>query len=127
MGKLFFNSRDELVFIDFNNVALVQADGNYCKLMFADRREMPLNMGINKLADMISQTRFEKAVFVKIGRSLLINQAFLERIDLIKQQIILSEKGVQPIRITAPKQVLKDYKTLLAEKYRMKEPSQSPH
>ena len=120
MGKLFFNSRDELVFIDFNDVALVQADGNYCKLMFIDRREMPLSIGINKLSDMISQIRFEKALFVKIGRSLLINQSFLERIDMLKQQIILADKGVQPIRITAPKQVLKDYKTFLAEKYRMK-------
>ena len=120
MGKLFFNSRDELVFIDFNDVALVQADGNYCKLMFIDRREMPLSIGINKLSDIISQIRFEKALFVKIGRSLLINQSFLERIDMLKQQIILADKGVQPIRITAPKQVLKDYKTFLAEKYRMK-------
>lgn len=121
MGKLFFNSRDELVFIDFNDVALVQADGNYCKLMFIDRREMPLSMGINKLSDMISQTKFDKAIFVKIGRSLLINQSFLERIDMVKQQIILSDKGMQPIRITAPKQVLKDYKNFLAETFKMKE------
>ena len=117
MGKLLFNSRDELMFIDFNDVALVHADGNYCKLMFTDKREMSLNLGINKLSDMISNTHFEKAIFVKIGRSLLINQYYLERIDLVKQQIVLSEKGMQPIRIAAPKQVLKEYKAFLSEKF----------
>jgi len=122
MGKLLFNSRDELLFIDFNDVALVHADGNYCKLIFTDKREMPLGMGINKLSEMISQTHFETALFVKIGRSLLINQHYLERIDMVKQQIILVEKGKQPIRIAAPKNVLKEYKNFLAEKYKMASP-----
>lgn len=125
MGKLLFNSRDELLFIDFNDVALVHADGNYSRLMFTDKREMSLNLGINKLSDMIANMHFEQAVFVKIGRSLLVNQHFLERIDLVKQQIVLAEKGMQPIRIAAPKQVLKEYKNFLAEKFTMKQPQES--
>ncbi len=117
--KLLFNSRDELVAIDFNNVAVVQADGNYTKVVFINKHAINLSMGINKLADMLKQAKFDNAFFVKIGRSLLVNQAFLQRIDLQKQQITLSDDNSSIIRLNVSKQVLKAYKSFVAEHYRI--------
>ena len=117
--KLFFNSRDELVAIDFNHVAVVQADGNYCRVVFISKHEVNIGIGINKLSEMLKQAKFEQASFVKIGRSLLINQAYLERIDLQKQQITLTDQGASIIRISVTKQVLKAFKNFIADTYRI--------
>ncbi len=117
--KLLFNSRDELVAIDFDNVAVVQADGNYSRVVFINKHEINLAIGINKLADMLAKAKFDKAFFVKIGRSLLINQAFLERIDLQKQQITLTDRGISAIRISVTKNVLKSYKNFVCENFRI--------
>ena len=117
--KLLFNSRDELVAIDFDHVAVVQADGNYSRVVFINKHEVHLAIGINRLSEMLRQAKFDAAYFVKIGRSLLINQAFLERIDLQKQQITLTDKGASIIRISVTKNVLRAYKTFVAENYRI--------
>ena len=103
--KLLFNSRDELVAIDFNQVAVVQADGNYTKVVFINKHAINLSIGINKLADMLKQAKFDNAYFVKIGRSLLVNQAFLQRIDIQKQQIILSDDNASTLRISVSKHI----------------------
>ena len=66
---------------------------------------------------MINQAKFDEAFFVKIGRSLLINQAYLERIDTQKQQITLSDNGLSIIKISVTKQVLKAYKNFVTENY----------
>lgn len=42
MNKLYFNARDELTCININLIALVQADGNYSKIIY-----------INLLAELI--------------------------------------------------------------------------
>ena len=117
--KLLFNSRDELVAIDFSHVAVVQANGNYTRVVFINKHEVNLSMGINKLSQMLNQAQLEEAFFVKIGRSLLINQAFLERIDMQKQQIVLSDNGTSIIRISVTKQVLKAYKNFVSESYKI--------
>lgn len=115
--KLLFNSRDEVVAINFNHVAVVQADGNYSRVVFINKHEISLSIGINKLSEMINQAKFDEAFFVKIGRSLLINQAYLERIDTQKQQITLSDNGLSIIKISVTKQVLKAYKNFVTENY----------
>lgn len=117
--KLLFNSRDELVAIDFDHVAVVQADGNYSRVVFINKHEVSLAIGINKLSEMLRKAKFENAFFVKIGRSLLVNQAFLERIDLQKQQITLTDKGSSVIRISVTKNVLKAYKNFVSDNFRI--------
>ena len=106
-----------MVAINFNHVAVVQADGNYSRVVFINKHEISLSIGINKLSEMINQAKFDEAFFVKIGRSLLINQAYLERIDTQKQQITLSDNGLSIIKISVTKQVLKAYKNFVTENY----------
>ena len=92
MAKLYFDSRDELTCIDTDLVAVVQANGNY-----------------------------RKNRFIRLGRSFIINHSFLHKIDVLKQQLILSDGDKNEVRIKLPKLILKSYKTATIKSIQIKE------
>ena len=124
MRRVLFNSRDELISIDLDKVALVKANGNYSTLYYISQREVMLSFGITKVFELIQNAHLTESQFVKIGRSLIINQTFLERIDVLRQQLILTdgsvlfdgkEKRTNEIRVTVPKNLLRAYKAMLTQ------------
>ncbi len=124
MRRVLFNSRDELISIDLEKVALVKANGNYSTLYYISQREVMLSFGITKVFELIQNAHLTESQFVKIGRSLIINQTFLERIDVLRQQLILTdgsvlfdgkEKRTNEIRVTVPKNLLRAYKAMLSQ------------
>lgn len=110
MAKTYFNSRDELIAVDFEKVAVISANGNYTRIIYINKHEVMLSMGISKLADTLHHAKLENAHFIRLGRSCIINHAFMERIDVLKQFVVLTDGGQNEIRIKAPKQILKSYK-----------------
>lgn len=124
MRRVLFNSRDELISIDLEKVALVKANGNYSTLYYISQREVMLSFGITKVFELIQNAHLTESQFVKIGRSLIINQTFLERIDVLRQQLVLTdgsvlfdgkEKRTNEIRVTVPKNLLRAYKAMLIQ------------
>ena len=49
MAKLFFNTRDELTVVDSEEIAVIQANGNYSKILTIYRKEIMLSSGISKV------------------------------------------------------------------------------
>ena len=113
MAKIYFNSRDELIAVDFERVAVIQANGNYTRVIYINKHEVTLSMGITKLSETIQKHEFHTAHFIRIGRSCIINHTFLERIDIARQLIVLTDCDGYEIRLNASKQVLKSYKSSL--------------
>ena len=113
MAKIYFNSRDELVAVDFSRIAVIQADGNYTRLIYMNKREVTLSMGITKVCEVL-QRRFDGAKqFLRIGRSCVINNVFMERIDVLRQLVVLADDEGHEIRVKVSKPVLKSYKAAL--------------
>lgn len=48
MAKLFFNTRDELTVVDSEEIAVIQANGNYSKILTIYRKEIMLSSGISR-------------------------------------------------------------------------------
>lgn len=113
MEKMYFNTRDELIAVDFEHVALVQADGNYTRVIYINKHEVMLSMGINKVAEMLSRHAQLAKAFYRIGRSCILQHKYLERIDLQRQFVVLSDLGSNEIRIKMSKPMLKAYKNAL--------------
>jgi hypothetical protein len=55
MAKLYFDSRDELVCLDSDLIAAVQASGNYTRVVYVTKREMMLTFGISKMENILKQ------------------------------------------------------------------------
>ena len=119
MAKLFFNTRDELTVIDSAEIAVVQANGNYSKVLTIYRREIMLTSGISKVEQVLKNLKEKKSKFVRVGRSLIVNHSFLQKIDLMKQVMVLSGQGNE-IKVNVSKKTLKIYKDAIAKSIKIK-------
>ena len=119
MAKLFFNTRDELTVIDSEEIAVVQANGNYSKVLTIYRREIMLTSGISKVEQVLKNLKEKKSKFVRVGRSLIVNHSFLQKIDLMKQVMVLSGQGNE-IKVNVSKKTLKIYKNAIAKSRKIK-------
>ena len=119
MAKLFFNTRDELTVIDSEEIAVVQANGNYSKVLTIYRREIMLTSGISKVEQVLKNLKEKKSKFVRVGRSRIVNHSFLQKIDLMKQVMVLSGQGNE-IKVNVSKKTLKIYKDAIAKSIKIK-------
>lgn len=119
MAKIYFNTRDELTAIDSENIAVIQANGNYSKIVTIYRKEIMLTSGITKVEQVLKIVNDTKSRFVRVGRSLVVNHSYLQKIDLIKQQMVLSCQGNE-IKINVSKKTLKVYKDAIAKSIKIK-------
>lgn len=110
MAKIYFNTRDELIAIDMETIALIQANGNYAKVITMYGKEIMLTSGLSKVYNtLLNFDSNNSGIFIRLGRSLVINHSCLQRIDLQKKTLTLSFRGNE-IRINVSKGLLKVYK-----------------
>lgn len=115
MKKICINNRDELVMLFVDNIAYVMADGNYTKICYIGGLNIVLSFGLSKVEKMISASYSsgQTSPFVRLGRSVIINQLFLYDINLLKQHLVLSDCMKNTITLKLPKPLLKKYKDLV--------------
>ena len=119
MYKLCLNSRDELMIIDLEEVAYFQANGNYAHLQYIKGETHLLTVGLSKVEEYIRRSwpKDIASPFVRLGRSLIINQRFLSHISVLRQKLTLSDRGSISYALTISKPVLKAYKESINNGY----------
>ena len=120
MAKLYFNTRDELSCIETDMIAVVQANGNYSRVVYITKKDVTLTTGISKLEQTLKSYNGKKNRFIRLGRSLIINHSYLIKVDVLKQILILSDNDKNEIRVTVPKNILKSYKGAIAKSIKIK-------
>ena len=115
MAKIFVNNRDELIAIDTSLVAVAKANGNYCSVYYINKREILLTVSISVIEQKLKRNNNDLDLFVKVGRSFIINQHYVHRIDLQKQLLILNngETSDRDFVIKISKGLLKQYKNAI--------------
>ena len=101
------------------------ADGNYTKICYIGGMNTVLSFGLSKVEKMISESYSlgQVSPFVRLGRSVIINQLFLYDINLLKQHLVLSDCMKNTITLKLPKALLKKYKDLVSRSTIKKEKS----
>ena len=117
MKKICVNTRDELIVINPEQIAYVEAEGNYSRVYYiVDRKEndFKLPYGISKVEEILKEAS-NKSIFVKLGRSTIINRNYIARINSYDCEIILSDFGssIRTLR-GLPKPALRALKILVA-------------
>lgn len=117
MQKLCLNSRDELVIINLEKVAFLQANGNYTHFVYMEGQKTMVSLGLSKVEEYLRKAlpKDQPCTFVRMGRSLIINPKYLCHISLLKQRIILSDGGKHAYSLTVPKILLKQYKEQISQ------------
>lgn len=113
------NSRDELFVLDLDKVAYIQASGNYSRIVYIGGMQMMITLGLSKLEGMIKMIvpKDRRSPFVRLGRSLLVNQTYLTHINVLKQRLTLSDNQEHSYVLDVPKTLLKAYKDLIRKSF----------
>lgn len=108
---LFLNSRDEFLRIDISRIAYFEADGNYTNIMRANGLKGIVCMNLAKMKEVLEASLKEKAaIFARIGKKYIINLGFVFKIDVARQNLVLSDGISFSYSLSLSKDALKGLK-----------------
>ncbi len=111
---IYFNSRDEFLKIDLSKIVYFEAEGNYTKIMVANGLESMVCMGLSKMEQFISATIQKKSsTMARIGKRFIINLAYIYRINVLQQELILSDQKSFTYKLNISKDALRNLKDLM--------------
>ena len=112
---LIISNSNELVRVKPERIVYVESDGNYSTLVLHDKTEQVFTMYLARFQQMIEEQLGKEAMtFIRIGKQLIINRAYIFKINPNKQQLIMSDMDVNiAFDLQASKEALKQLKALI--------------
>lgn len=118
MTPIIFNTRDELIKVDIDKMIYAMAEDNYVHLFFRNGQSAMVSTTLQSLEQLILSViaRNKKGIYTRIGRRYIVNNNYITQINILKQQLILSDLDViEPIVLKVPKEALKVLKQTITE------------
>lgn len=117
--QLVISTSIDLVRIAPDHVVYFASDGNYSTIVQTDGEVRMVSYQLGQIEKLISsQLGSEGAVFIRIGKSLIINRSYIYYINIPKQKLILSDVNTFNHTVTTSKEALKQLKELLEKEAR---------
>lgn len=112
---LIISNANELVRIKPERVVYVESDGNYSTMVLHDKTEQVFTMNLAHCQQMMEEQLGKEAMtFIRLGKQLIVNRAYIFKINVNKQQLIMSNTDVNnAFTLQASKEALKQLKTLI--------------
>ena len=113
--QLIISTANDLVQIAPEHIVYISSDGNYSTMVLHDKTEHLFTFNLSHFQKLIEkQLKDEASQFIRIGKSLIINRDYIYRINLTKQQLVMSDMALnQAFMLSASKEALKQLKQLL--------------
>lgn len=113
---LIFNTRDELLKIDLEKVVCFEAESNYVRITLKNGLDCLIRMSLGKMETILS-TRTTPDKFVRIGKRFIVNISFIFSINVLKQELVLSDQHSFVRTLSVSKEALKQLKELMKQSY----------
>ena len=112
---LIISNSNELVRVRPERIVYVVSDGNYSTMVLHDQTKLLFTMNLAHCQQLIEEQLGKEAeTFIRIGKQLIVNRAYIFKINPTKQQLIMSNMEVnQAIELQASKEALKQLKAYL--------------
>ena len=112
---LVVSNSNELVRMKPERIAYISSDGNYVTVVLHDRTEHVFAFNLLRMQKLVeTQLAEEAACFIRIGKSLIINRNYIYKINLAKQELVLSDSRLDgAFRLSASREALRQLKELL--------------
>ena len=112
---LIISNTNELVRIKPERVVYVKSDGNYSTMVLHDKTEQVFTMNLAQCQQLMEEQLGKEAMtFIRLGKQLIVNRAYIFKINPTKQQLIMSNIEVNnAFTLQASKEALKQLKTLV--------------
>lgn len=111
---ILFNSRDELVRINTSRIVYFEADGNYTDIVMVNKLRASICMNLGEMEKALeAQIGDDAKIFMRIGKRFIINMHYVYSINVLKQQLILSDYDHFAFQVSISKDALKKMKELM--------------
>ena len=106
---IIISNANELVRVKPERVVYIMSEGNYSTMVLHDKTEQVFTMNLAHCQQLIEQQLGDDAeTFIRIGRQLIINRAYIYKINVNKQQLVMSVMMLnQAFTLSASKEALK--------------------
>ena len=113
MEGLRISTSTELVRVATDEIVFVRADGNYSDLVLTNGKSRKMTFQLHFFDEVFQQ--LQNNMFVRVGRSLIVNKRYIHVINLTEQMLIFSGqqiKGdIKPVNVS--REALRQLKELL--------------
>lgn len=112
---LIISNAIELVRVKPERVVYVESDGNYSTMVLHDKTKQVFTMNLAHCQELIEEQLGKEAeTFIRIGKQLIINRAYIFKINPTKQQLVMSDMALNhAFELQASKEALKQLKAYL--------------
>lgn len=116
MSKIIIISNsNELVRVPARRVVSITSEGNYCTMLLHDGTRHMFTMNLSSWHKLLEEQLGEDSRdFIRIGKQLIVNRTYIYKINLSKQQLVLSDYALnEAVTLTASRDGLRKLKELL--------------
>ena len=105
----------ELVRVKPERVVYFESDGNYSRMVLHDKTEHLFTLNLAHCQQIIEEQLGKEAMtFIRLGKQLIVNRAYIFKINPNKQQLYMSNSEVNiAFELQASKEALKQLKALI--------------
>ena len=115
-GKVIIISNTyELVRVKPERVVYIMSDGNYSTMVLHDGTEQVFTINLAHFQELIEkQLGRDAETFIRIGKQLIVNRAYIFKININKQQLMMADMVLNnAFTLSASKEALKQLKAYL--------------
>ena len=114
-SPIIISTTNELVRVYPERIVCISSDGNYSMMVLHDKYEHLFSFNLSHFQQIIEkQMKTEASLFIRIGKSLIINREYIYKINLGKQSLVLSDMKIEhTFVLSASREALKQLKSLL--------------
>lgn len=115
MNHLIVSNSNLLIRVEPGQVAYISSDGSYSTMVLADGRQHVFSFNLSAFERLLeTQLGGQSQTFIRLGKSLIINRAYIYCINLSKQELTLSATGSsEGFVLSASREALKALKSVM--------------
>lgn len=108
---------NEIVRVSPDRIVYILSEGNYSTMTLVDKEEHLFSFNLSSFEKIIEQQLGTDAqIFIRLGKSLIINSKYIYYVNVSKQQIVLSDSSFpNKFTLSASKEALKALKVVLED------------
>ncbi len=114
MDDLFFLcvTRDTVINIDSTKIVYFESDGNYTTIMTVNmyKTMVGINLG-NVVEELQRQLGNHARYFVRVGKRHIVNRHYFHSMNVLKQQLVLSDSDRFSLTLSISREALKKFKS----------------
>ena len=114
--RIYFNSRDKLIRLDVEKIVYFEGDGNYTYIVTANKQKVCVTLNLAHTEEALASQLGDNAKqFMRIGKRFIVNIQYIYQINILKQQLILSDYDHFAFQVSISKEALRKMKELMLQ------------